>query len=493
MSEGWRRLWLWFWRTRAAQGGVLAMVVGVVFLQSARFDFVNHDDPQYVYANPRVRTGLSLGNIRWALTSLHGDVSYWHPVTWLSHQLDCELFGLRPGPHHLTNVWIHTGSTLVLLAVLRRLGSGVRASFFVAGLFAVHPLHVESVAWVAERKNVLCGQFWLLTVYWYARFRQSGWRRDYLLALGCYLLALGSKPAAVALVPILIFFEGLGLFDRADDGLGSQGLGGPRRPAPWGMWFKWFPFALLAISSGIVTVIGQARVGALPTLTALPLSERLDNAIVTCALYLKKAILPLDLSVSYVRSEPYSGWALLFSASVLVLISGWAWASRRTERRLFGGWCWYALALLPTVGLVQAGAQSMADRYMYMPFVGLGLVLAETMKRATRVIRLPWISAGGFAVLGLCAVLSFQQAGVWRNSTALFSRAAALDSNNWVARLGLGMALTEQGRFEEALVHLRCAARLPGNAVETRKRLEIWAQWKEKLEPGTVRRQDGGD
>ena len=468
-----------FWGSDRGQLAVLLACTLLVYLKAASFDFVLHDDPEYVYANPHVRSGLSVENVGWAFRTLHGGISYWHPVTWLSHQADCQFFGLRPGAHHLTNVWLHAANTLWVWLIARQLRLGRRSGSFIAGLFALHPLHVESVAWISERKDVLYGFFWLASLSLYLRFRERGSWIMYATALGSFGLALMSKPTAITLPLILLLLEGLAArtgalsaFRKQHAQANEEFRSGKRRAAIL------LPFILLALVSGMITWTAQTSLGAVPSLERWPLPDRIDNAIVSYGTYLAKALIPTGLSVSYIQLESHD-WTLVLTAAVfLVSVTTAACLARRRMPWVSAGWGWFLLTLLPNIGLIQAGPQCRADRYTYLPLLGVFIALTTVGK--SLLIRWKAIGTGeglGLAVLGLCGVLSFQQLQYWRESAALFARAVALQGNNWVARLGLGMALTQERRFDEALLHLQYARTLPGNAAETERRLAVCYQW----------------
>ncbi len=467
-----------FWRSRLAMAVALFVLTAATFLGASRCGFTNHDDPEYVYANPHVRTGLSLSNARWAFTSLNAEVSYWHPLTWLSHQLDCQLFGLKPGTHHLTSLWIHVANVLLLFHVLRQLGLGSRGAFFVAGLFAVHPLHVESVAWVAERKDVLYGFFWLLSLCLYLNFRQRRVRTAYWGALGSFAAALMSKPSAITLPAVLLLIE---LLVPSPGLVQSDRLAG----AAWSVrlralalrMFPILPFAVLSVGLAMLTLVAQRKVGALVSLEVQPFSERIDNALVAYATYIKKMFWPADLSVSYLQTHPHSFASIAIAFGLLALVTWWAMRMRRTEPLIAFGWFWFLLLLIPNIGLIQAGPQSMADRYTYLSLVGLFVVINVLARKFLPPSAAP-IELLGFASLLVCASLSIAQLKYWKNGVALFQHAIEVQPDNWIAQTGLGMALTEQSRFDLALPHLERALELSGNSAEVHKKLGICLFWK---------------
>jgi hypothetical protein len=500
-----------FWASPVGPNVALFLLTAAVFLRTTSFGFTNLDDGQYVYENTWVKSGLSIQSVQWAFSTLHADVSYWHPLTWLSHQLDCELFGLRPGPHHLTSVWIHVGNTLLLFAILRRLGLGIKLAFLAAGLFGVHPLHVESVAWIAERKDVLYACFWLSALYGFIRFRQEQSVRWYAGSLLLFCCSLMSKPAAVTL-PIVLFLIDLLIFripreahpeSQAETAVGKYRLPDLRR------FYALVPFVGLSLVGAILTLVAQTRVGAVQTLSQLPLLNRAANGLVAYMIYLRKAVLPFDLCVSYVRTRPVSLSEILFASTI---VGGMSWYAVRLSRRLSStishyspthlsegrgtpqrfalprealicvGWFWFVLTLVPNIGVVQVGPQSMADRYMYLPLVGLLLALAGLSQGSLRSFGEKsmadlWV----LLALGYCVILTCIQLSHWRNGITLFSRAVQFNEDNWVTQMGLGLALTERRRFDEALPHLERALALPGNAAEAHKNLGLCYQRKGDL------------
>lgn len=455
----WRR----FWGYDFGHVLVLGVLTLLVFARVAAYPFVLFDDPHYVYENVHVATGISRLNTWWAWTALHGNVSYWHPLTWLSHQLDCELFGLRAGCHHLTSVWIHVVNASLLLVLLRQLGAPARPAFFTAAAFALHPLHVESVAWIAERKDLLYALFWLAAFIAWVRSRESAGVVGYGLSLGFFACALMSKPTAVSLPLVLLFLE-LRFWSPASRQTGRAGLGPPT--------YRLGPFFSLSAVATAATIVAQRQLGALASLQALSVADRLDGAVMGYAWYFRKGLAPMGLCVSYVRSQPYLLTEVLFGFGLLAALCWWAWRAPNRWIRL--GLGWFLLTLLPSIGLVQAGPQSAADRYSYVPLAGLGLAVVGVWERWLRRFLAPrFATVCAVALLAVCAACSTQQLRYWRDSVSLFQRALELNQENWVAQLGLGMAMTEVGRFDEAVAHLNRAVALPGNAGEAQLRLAI--------------------
>ncbi len=512
---------------RAAQPPPARRLVGLVYLLLALgtlavywrvggFEFINFDDGAYVARNPQVQGGLTLKGVAWAFTS-GGYQGNWHPLTWLSHMLDCQLFGLHAGAHHLVNVALHLANTLLLFGVLRRMTGALWRSAVVAALFAWHPLHVESVAWVAERKDVLSGLFWMLTLAAYLRYAERpGWGR-YLPVVGCFALGLMAKPMLVTLPCVLLLldywplgrwqpagpasrFPGIlpktqmtppaarsaGVLTRSSSnshsgrekhagilwplrfrpagvaaagedtrapGIGQQAF--PPAPLKWLVLEK-LPLVLLAAAGSVVTYLCQQKAGTVETLDYLPVSTRVANALVAYARYLGKTFWPADLAVFYPLPHAWPAWAVAGSIILLLGLSLTAIWRGRQRAYLLVGWLWFLGTLVPVIGLVQVGMQSMADRYTYLPligiFVGIVWAAAEAMAGASR--RVAAGVMGAMLVLA-CLAGAWRQVGYWRNSVTLFERTLAVTGGTPLAHLALGMALKDQGKPQEAMPHLR--------------------------------------
>lgn len=445
-------------RSLAVALAAVALVALAAWQGVARNEFVNYDDPDYVTSNARVQRGLSWENVRWAFTT--GHASNWHPLTWLSHMADCELFGLNAGAHHAVSAGLHLLNSLLLLVWLRRLTGAIWRSFVVAAFFTLHPLHVESVAWVSERKDVLSGLFFMLTLCAYAQYglrraMQQGAARQglrlwawYGAALALYALGLMAKPMLVTLpfVLLLLDFWPLRRWGPGNTG-GWRGLAGSM--------VEKVPFLLLSAASSVVTYVAQQRGGAVST--ALPLGARIENAWVSYARYLLKTLWPTDLAVLYPHPGHWSGAAVWLSAAVVLGIT--AVAVRNLGRRPFVsmGWAWYLGMLVPVIGLVQVGIQSMADRYMYLPLIGLLIAgvwsVAELFPPLPN--RSPILCGATSALLLACAFLTARQIGFWRNSEELFRRTVAVTRNNYLAHNNLGYYLSGRGQVAEAVEEYR--------------------------------------
>jgi tetratricopeptide (TPR) repeat protein len=494
---------------------LLAAITLAVFGQTLRHDFISLDDADYVYDNPVVAQGLTSHGLAWALTRFYS--SNWHPLTWLSHMMDCQFYGLRPGGHHLTNVLLHAATAITLFLLLWRMTGARWRSSFVAAVFAVHPLRVESVAWVAERKDVLSGFFFMLTLWAYVRYaeaRGSGvlewWSigkrksegrnpkaernpkseirnpvsgsqhsstpalhcaagaRFYALALGFFALGLMSKPMLVTtpFVLLLLDYWPLGRLAAANPKSEIQHSNTPTlqhsdppllRSSPTPtlqlLWEK-LPFFALSLASGVVTLLAQ-RV-AIHVGESFSLSYRLGNALESYAVYLGQLVWPAGLAVFY--PFPRHGLPVPELALAGALLAGcsWvAWAQRRARPWLLFGWLWYLVMLLPVVGIIQAGVQAHADRYTYLPQVGLGVAAAWLgaqwrMKPALR----GGLAAGVIAALMICA---WKQTGYWQDGRTLWNHAMAVTKNNELAHYCLGHDLFQQGKVDEAASEFRQA------------------------------------
>ena len=337
----------------------LILLVFAVFLPTVGDSFIYFDDDYYVTQNPMVQRGFTADGLAWALTTT--DYFYWHPVTWASHMLDCELYGLKPGGHHLTNVLLHAATTLLVFAGFFYMTGALWRSGILAALFAIHPLHVESVAWIAERKDVLAGFFWFAAVLAYAYYvRHNTWRR-YLLVTACFVLGLMSKPVMVTLPLALLLLDywPLGRFSA-------------NRPAK--LFLEKVPLLVLSAASSLVTYLGQKQMGAMDRFAHVPLTARVSNAIVSYAAYLGKTVWPHPLALPYPYRTNIAPVTVLSCVALLAAITLAVILYRTRAPFLLTGWLWFLGVLFPMIGLVQVGSQSMADRFAYIPVMGLFVI-----------------------------------------------------------------------------------------------------------------------
>ncbi len=431
---------------------LLVAVTLAVYWPAVHCDFLNLDDTYYFTANPHVQTGLKPANIIWAFTTRYA--SNWHPLTWLSLMLDAELFGKGPAGPHFTNLLFHLANAVLLFLLLRRLTAAIWRSAMVAALFALHPLHVESVAWIAERKDVLNTFFGLLSLLAYARHARRGTipsrftfhvSRCYWLALLFFALGLMSKPMLVTLplVMLLLDWWPLGRLSRV------EGRGSRVRQ----LVLEKMPFFLLSAASCVVTFIAQQKGGAITALTRISLSQRLDNAFVSYARYLGKTFWPVNLAVLYPHPIHWDGWLVVFSLLLVTGLSVAAVGFGRKHPYVPVGWYWFVGTLVPVIGLVQVGIQSMADRYTYVPLIGLFLVVVWGVDEARVKRRLPEslvLFLAGAALLA-SAWVTRSQLSHWRNSETLFRHALAVTENNYLAYNNLGTCLSEKGQLAKAM------------------------------------------
>jgi tetratricopeptide (TPR) repeat protein len=430
---------------------------------SDHYEFLNIDDPLYVSDNRHVQAGLTGPSMWWALTALHAH--NWHPVTWLSLQLDYELFGLRPWGYHLTNVLIHTASTLLLFRVFRRMTGAVWRSAVLAALFAVHPLRVESVAWVAERRDVLCTLFGMLTLCAYVRFAERPGLPRYLLVVGAFCLALMSKPMAVTLPGVLLLldywplrrFRPRGPDLPAPDG--TRSLATPHFPQTSlpKLLLEKLPLFALAASVSVVTLIAQQKM--VMSLQSFPLGVRVANAMTAYVRYLGKMAWPTDLAVHYphpgdtLSTAQVAGAAFLLATLTVLAL----WAARRYPY-VAVGWLWYLGTLVPVIGLVQLTSQAMANRFSYVPSVGILLVAVWGTADLARRWRFQELAALGAAALLTASVLTtWAEVLYWRNSLTLWGRALEVTERNATAHNHYGAALFTSGQAEEAREHFAAA------------------------------------
>jgi tetratricopeptide (TPR) repeat protein len=441
---------------------ILALLTLVIYLPTRQHGFSVYDDGDYITQNRMVQSGLTWAGFQWAFTTWWA--SNWHPLTWLSHMADCQWFGLDAGAHHLVNVLFHAGNAVLLFLLLCRLTGTMWGAALVAALFAWHPLRVESVAWAAERKDVLSCFFELLSLSSYVRYARAKQRRDFYLALVFFAMALLAKPMPVTLPFLLLVLDWWPLRRLAN----VTSLAGKWARLAGEKW----PFFLLSAASCCVTYLAQ-RTTALPSIEQYPLSLRLGNALLAYAKYLLKILWPVDLAVIYPLPGQLS-WPLVTAVGAgLAGVSWIAWRMRRAHPFLLAGWFWYLGTLVPVIGLVQAGKQAMADRYSYFPCIGIFLAAVLAGKGLAARFQLRWqlLAAGAGLVLAINVWFTEYQLDYWRDDVSLFSHAVAVTGDNPGAQINLGLALEQQGRRDAALVHYREALRLAPDSVEAHNNL----------------------
>jgi protein O-mannosyl-transferase len=423
----------------------LAVLTWIVFGQTLWHDFINYDDQRYVYENTKITNGLSFGSIAWAFTHIHS--TNWHPLTTISHMLDCQLYGLRSGWHHFTNILLHTLAVILLFVALTKMTGAFWRSGFVAAVFAIHPLRVESVAWIAERKDVLSGVFFMLTLLAYLHYTRLPSVKRYLVVMLVLACGLMSKPMLVTLPFVLLLLDYWPL-DRI-------------RGQFWMRVLEKLPLVALSAISSIATLVAQK--GAVGWTDELPILERVNNAVLSYVLYIWQMVWPARLAVFYPHPEnTLPLWQIISSLLLLICITAVAIALRKQRPYFITGWLWYLGMLVPVIGLVQVGWQGRADRYTYLP--QLGLYIAVTWAAAD--LTASWrrqrtiVSVAALLVLGVLSSCAFVQTSYWRDSETLFKHALAVTKNNDVAENNLGIVFLGRGKLDEAISLLQAAVAL---------------------------------
>jgi len=453
---------------------VLTLSILLVFWQVRNFDFVNYDDKDYVYENPHVLNGLTPDGIIWAFTT--GHASNWHPLTWLSLMLDCQLFGTNAGWMHLVNLLLHIANTLLLFAVLRKITGSLWPSAFVAALFALHPMHVESVTWIAERKDVLSTLLLLLTLAAYAGYTNRPSVFRYIAALATFALGLMAKPMLVTLPFVLLLLDYWPLDRLAAPWAVKTAAIPDRRRILYRVIIEKIPFFALAAVSSVITFIVQKGSGAVPDINALSLQSRVANAFLSYAKYIDKMFWPQDLAVFYpLDARTIQSWQMVPCALLMIVVSVLAIRFGRKQKYLFVGWFWFVGTFIPVIGLVQVGAQAYADRYTYIPYIGLFIIIAWGLpellsKWPQRKIALGISMVIVLTTLGICA---HRQVSYWNNSAALFSHAIEVTQNNYLAYNNLGIAYGSLGRHQDAIETYKQAIRIKPDFVEAHYNLGV--------------------
>ena len=455
-------------------GWLLALVTILAFWPATQNGFVNYDDDLYVTQNPVVQNGLTWSGVHWAFSKIN--VSNWHPLTWLSHMVDCELFRLNPGGHHLDSVLIHAANAGLLFALLFRLTSVLWSAFFIAALFAWHPLHVESVAWISERKDVLSLFFALISMLNYVRYVELAKAENpkskvyFAWSLLAFALSLMAKPMLVTLPFILVLLDYWPLCRLAGYKFQVEGSE-PRnlQPSTFNLQLileKW-PFFLLTVAACVLTVIAQQDAAMVP-LQRVPLGLRLENVITAYVGYLAKMIWPAHLSVFYPLPKYIPVWEVTGASVVILAGSIFAWLQRQRWPYLLVGWLWYLGSLVPVIGLVQVGDQAMADRYTYFPLIGIFLAATFWMKDFAEQQRFSPRAVGVLAgvTLAACLLVTEKQLAYWRDSQTLFTHALSVTTDNALAHLNLGAAYQDQNRQAEALAEYQEVLRISPSRVE---------------------------
>jgi len=451
----------------------LVIVTFGIYAQLIGHHFITFDDPTYIQDNPMVNRGVTLAGVAWAFTTFHQ--ANWHPLTWIAHMTDSQLFGMKAGGHLLVNALIHTANTLLVFWFLLRTTHARWPSALVAALFALHPLHVESVAWAAERKDTLSTFFGLLSLIAYTRYAEAPSIRRYAWTAITLALGLLTKPMLVTwpFVMLLLDYWPLGRFRRSElkgqparlpareDFRSSLGEGG------WSvvrsLVVEKIPLFALVAASAVITSVAQSHGGGVRTFTEFPIALRLSNALVSYAKYLLLAFWPNDLAVFY--PFPKAGvpaWQIIGAALLLTAITAFCFSQRRIRPYLIVGWLWFLGTLVPVIGLVQVGAQTMADRYFYIPSIGLFIAIVFGLADIAERQRVaPWVSAAvASGILLALATLTNAQIRRWTDSFALFQHALAVTPPNFTIETSLGVALGKSSRYDDAEAHFQKALKI---------------------------------
>ena len=438
---------------------LLVLAVLAVFAPLIGHPFLELDDETYVTRNPHVATGLSWDNTVWAFTAFHS--SNWHPLTWISHQLDVSVWGLGPAGHHLTSVLLHAANTLLVLLVLARMTGAFWPSLFVAALFGLHPQRLESVAWVAERKDVLSAFFGLLALYAWTGYAKLPSRAGYVLSLVAFALSLLAKPMLVTFPFLLLLF---GVWPLAQTAVSRTSA---RRRI-----LELAPYFTLAAASSAVTVFAQRASGSIGSLQAVPFADRLANAATAYVAYLIKLVWPVNLALVYPLPHDVPIWRWAGAAVLLLAVTAAAIVSYRRRPWLTVGWCWYLGTLVPVIGLIQVGTQAYADRYTYFPMLGIGIVIAWGAAERAAGAKQPWpFAATAVAVLVTLGGLTLWQGTYWASSERLFARSLAVSPGSALIHNNYGSLLQRDGRREDARQQFRAAVAIDPFYATARKNL----------------------
>ena len=417
----------------------------IVYGRMLGHDFVYFDDNRYVAENARVKAGLSAANIKWAFSTLH--LEFWHPLTWLSLLLDTRFFGVSPGGYLFTNLLLHILNSLLLFIFFNRATGAVWQSAMVAALFALHPMHVESVAWIAQRKDVLSSFFWMVTMIGYLYYVGRPGLKSYLAVLFPLVCGLMSKSMLITLpfVLVLLDYWPLGRFQY-------EGSAKPFLFALLKHLREKVPLIVAAAAAGLITYLAQQSGGGLKSTAAVSLADRLANALISYVAYLAKMLWPFQLACFYPFPDSFAGWRVGAAFLLLVLITGWAIRSTRRYPFVIVGWLWYLGTLIPVIGLVKIGAFSMADRYSYISLIGIFVIFAWAVPQLLSRLHSRKAVMAGMATLALtvCTLTAASQVRYWQDGFSLFTHAQKVTSDNWFAHIALGRDLLRREKFEAA-------------------------------------------
>jgi len=433
----------------------------LIYLPAAWFDFISLDDNLYILDNPEIKLGISWEGVKWAFTTLY--TTNWHPLTWLSLLAEYQFFGLNPAGYHIVGLALHALNTVLLFLTVGALTGKRWRSLAVAALFAVHPLNIESVVWIAERKNLLSTLFWILTIWSYARsVRRPGLGR-YLETVLLFALGLMAKPMAVSLPFILLLLDYWPLQRFSFDGIFAGNLERTRRVRmALQLFIEKLPFFVISLFSVLITIYAAKTGGAAKSLLAFPLPARLGNAFLSYFNYLKMLLNPVDIAIYYPYPSVISFGSALAAFLLLAIVTGVVIFKGKKYGYLTAGWFWYLLTLLPVIGIIQVGRQAMANRYAYIPFIGIFVIIVwgigDVSRRFSR-----FKAAGVFAIIlliGYFSLLSTLELKNWTDSRAAYTQALRVTKNNHIAALGIGNIMLSEGNLPLAEKHYREALRI---------------------------------
>ena len=453
----------------------LCLVIAILaaYWQVRSFDFILFDDAEYVIQNPHIKDGLTYDNLIWAITSTYA--ANWHPLTWVSHMFDISMYGMDAGHHHITNVILHIINSLLLFIILKQMTGDLGSSSFAAALFALHPLHAESVAWIAERKDVLCTLFAMLTLFTYIRYLKRLERKWYLLALLCYIAGLMAKPMLVTL-PFLMLLLDYWPLKRFEIQLSDNTFTMQRECLFLSIFSKSkfylksvfhpvlekLPFIIFAAISGIITLFAQHSADAVASMDLRTLNDRIANTMISYVSYICKMVWPCRLAFFYPYPGKHPLWQVIGALFLLTAICFLVFKYGRRYPFLAVGWLWYIGSLVPVIGLLQVGAQAMADRYTYIPLIGFFIIIAwGTPELLARLhYRQTVLYTLAILTLGILTFTTYRQASFWKNDITLIHHALSITANNYLAHNNLGIALTLRGKNDEAQKHFKKALQI---------------------------------
>ncbi|QWR77553.1 tetratricopeptide repeat protein [Candidatus Magnetomonas plexicatena] len=424
-----------------------------VFIDVRGFDFVNLDDNKYMFDNQRVIHGLTLDNVLWAFKTTYS--FYWQPLTWLTHMLDIEMYGLNPGGHHITSLIIHVLNSILLFYAFYLINADMLRSGAIAALFALHPMHVESVAWIAERKDVLTAFFYIASVALYFSYAKKPSLRKYIYVTIAFILSIMSKPMAVTLPVSLLLLDVWPCGRFKFEGSIAQFLKFNKN-----LFYEKIPFFAISLITAFVTFFAQKEVGAVATLENLPMSLRVENALVSYVKYAYMLFFPVDLACLYPLPRTIPLWQPMLALLALAALSAIAILTIKKAPYIFTGWFWFVITMLPVIGLVQVGNQSMADRFTYIPYIGLFAILVTAIPDPKTSAKKTLTSVLAFIVLLFCVVLSKKQVSYWQNTFTLFKHTLSVTNNNVVILNNLGCSLISVGKAGEAAEYLKQAVEI---------------------------------